>query len=475
MTTPISKIIRNKLRGFSTCSMAFTVGLILMLNLLSSCEQFIEVDLPNSQLTTEAVFTEEATAEATLLAIYAQMRDRGILRDLYYEMGLYTDELEFYGSSTSSKEAFHKNNLIPSHPTVSSWWNTTYTQIYGANALLKGLEESALDEAFKKQLTGEALFIRGLNQFYLTVLYGAVPYVTSTDYQQNTVLSKIPIQEVFKKVEADLTQAIALLDWEYSTADRTRANKGVALAALARVSLYTGDWQQAVDATTAIINHSDLYEWETDLNKVFLKESRSTLWQFSHRGAGVNTPEAISFIFNTAPPPTVALTPNLVSSFQDADQRLVHWIQEVSDGSQSYYHPFKYKTRGNTSSSVEYSILFRMAEVYLIRSEAYARLDQLELASLDLNIVRGRAGLADVEYSTKEELLEQILIERRHELFTEAGQRFFDLKRSNRLDAVLEPLKAGWKPTNQLLPLPENELIINPNLAPQNPGYQSGN
>ena len=469
----IPKIIWLSSRSVFTICLTFIASLIFIL--FTSCESFIEVELPNSQLTAEAVFTEEATAEAALLDLYAQMRDRGIVRDLYYEIGLYTDELEFYGSSTSSKEAFHKNNLIPSHPTVSNWWNAAYTQIYGANALIQGLETSELDEAFKKQLRGEALFIRGFSHFYLSCLYGDVPYITDTDYQQNTRISKSPVTEVLNQVVVDLKEAITLLDWEYPVADRTRVNKGVALAALSRVSMYQGAWQQAAEAATVVINRSDLYVWEVDLHNVFLKESNTILWQFSPRGAGVNTAEATSFIFSTAPPPSVALTNNLVSSFEDADQRLAQWIQEVSDGSQTYYHAFKYKTRGNTSSSVEYSILFRLSELYLTRSEAYAQLDQLELAAQDLNTVRSRAALADVAYTGKEDLLDQILNERRHELFTEAGHRFFDLKRTNQLDAVLEPLKSGWEPTDQLLPLPENELLINPNLAPQNPGYQSEN
>lgn len=61
--------------------------------------------------------------------------------------------------------------------------------------------------------------------------------------------------------------------------------------------------------------------------------------------------------------------------------------------------------------------------------------------------------------------------ERRVELFAEGGHRFIDLKRSGRLDQVLSGLKPAWNTEDRNLPLPENELLLNPNLLPQNPGY----
>jgi hypothetical protein len=63
------------------------------------------------------------------------------------------------------------------------------------------------------------------------------------------------------------------------------------------------------------------------------------------------------------------------------------------------------------------------------------------------------------------------MIERRLELFTEFGHRFFDLKRTGRLEQELSIVKPQWKKINQLLPLPESELVLNPNLNPQNDGY----
>jgi hypothetical protein len=73
---------------------------------------------------------------------------------------------------------------------------------------------------------------------------------------------------------------------------------------------------------------------------------------------------------------------------------------------------------------------------------------------------------------TQDELLAEIANERRHELFSEWGHRWFDLKRIGQADAVLAPLKgAAWQPTDKLCPIPAAEIGRNPNLAPQNLGY----
>ncbi|MNL53547.1 SusD family protein [compost metagenome] len=112
-----------------------------------------------------------------------------------------------------------------------------------------------------------------------------------------------------------------------------------------------------------------------------------------------------------------------------------------------------------------------MAEQYLIRAEARAEQGDLIGAKEDLDKIRTTAGLTGTTALSKQDILDAILKERRVEFFTEQGHRFFDLKRANALDAALAPVKAGWNPTDQLLPLPESELTLNPNLNPQNPGY----
>ena len=184
-----------------------------------------------------------------------------------------------------------------------------------------------------------------------------------------------------------------------------------------------------------------------------------------------NTAEGSLYIFTSGPPPVVGLKPSFVNAFEAGDQRKTHWITEVNDGVSTWYHASKYKQQSTTPSSVEYSIVFRLAEQYLIRAEARTYQDDLIGAKEDLNLIRTTAGLTNTTAVTAEEIKTDILNQRRFELFTEFGQRFFDLKRTGKLDETLSASKTGWNTTDSLWPLPALELNSNPNLNPQNPGY----
>jgi hypothetical protein len=63
-------------------------------------------------------------------------------------------------------------------------------------------------------------------------------------------------------------------------------------------------------------------------------------------------------------------------------------------------------------------------------------------------------------------MMKAIMQERRVELFGEWGHRFFDLKRTGTIDAVLGVEKSTWKSTAALFPIPYNETLLNPNLTP---------
>ncbi len=465
---------KSNTKAGSLSSLLPILGISLLLFLfLSSCDDFVEVDLPTSQLPSDAVFEDYTTASAALVHIYAQMRDNGMLNgdtgSLTYKLGEYADEMTFYGSGQSDA-SFANRTVLPTNFIVMSWWNTAYSQLYMANAVIEGVGNSKkLTATQKDRLRGEALFIRGYLHFYLANCFGAVPYVATTDYRVNSTVSRMPVSQVYTLILNDLIEAESLLDLSYISYDRVRPNKAVVQALLARVCLYNGMWAEAANYASAVLNQTDLYLWETDLDVVFQKESPTTIWQFMPTNSGVNTHEAAAHTFFAGPPPVSSLSESLINSFEVGDQRLAKWVKEVSDGTDSWYHAYKYKVTEDTGASVEYSVVFRTAELYLIRAEARARQGELVSSIGDLNQIRNTAGLGNTTASTMEQLLLAIEKERRVELFTE-GHRFFDLRRTERIDAVLGALP-GWQSTDALLPVPESELLINPALRPQNAGY----
>lgn len=448
---------------------------LALFSALFSCDSFVEVELPKSQLTAVTVFEDYSTAEAALSNIFASIRDSGMLTGtgtgISNQLGHYADELISTQTASNPNLPFYNNSLLPANTTVASYWNYSYYQIYSANSLIEGVQQSTiLTTDQKRLLVGEALFIRALMHFYLVNLFGDVPYVTQTDLKTNSKISRTSIALVYEKVIADLQNSIKNLPNTYIDTQRTLPNIFTAKALLARVFLYSGAFSAASEQATAILNQQEFYSM-TSINSAFLIDSKETIWQLHSGAAGNNAAQGSYFILLSAPPRLASLSNQLVNSFESNDLRKANWIKSVSNVSSTWYFPFKYKENIPTSNSKEYSVIFRLAEQYLIRAEARVKQGDLIGAKEDLNKIRLRAGLDETMASSQSEIISAIQIERKHELFTEFGHRFFDLKRTGNLDTTLQGIKPGWNPTDSLFPIPQNELSANPNLGSQNPGY----
>lgn len=444
---------------------------LLFLGSLISCTDFLEVEVPKDQVDQKKAFNDDRTATSALTQVYTDMRNSGFLsgnRDgVGFLMGCYADELEVTVNQADYKN-FYEGTIISTNNAVGVLWNRSYRQIYMANNVLEGLEESTgISNVVKNQLRGEALAVRGIIHFYLTQTFGAVPYVTSTDYTLNVKINKLFPAVVMNRAIEDLEQAQMLLNEMYPSVERVRINKSAVQGFLARLYLYAENWDMAKQYAETVINNP-LYELEP-LENTFLKESRSALLQFKPSTEGGNALEANTYIFSTVPAPQAQLSAYLLDAFEPTDLRKSFFVKNVgSENGQA--HAFKYTTRGFTSVSKEYSVVLRLEEMYLISAEAAAELNDMSSCNLRLNVLRNRAGLPAVDLHDKQSALEAVLRERRIEMFCEFGHRFYDLKRKKRLNDLLVA-KPFWQEHFRELPIPYNEIMLNPNLLPQNQGY----
>jgi hypothetical protein len=155
-----------------------------------------------------------------------------------------------------------------------------------------------------------------------------------------------------------------------------------------------------------------------------------------------------------------APSPGLYDAFEAGDTRRDATI--AIQGTQRYGYKYFRIAQGDDNVHV-----LRLAEQYLIRAEANARLNApTATVHADINVIRQRAGLADLDVAvtTQAALLDAILQERRVELAFE-GHRFADLRRHGKAESVLT-LAAH----RLLWPVPLYETDVNENLE-QNPGY----
>ena len=451
---------------------------MLCLLTIVSCRKFVEVDIPQNELIKSTVFESSKTANAAQLLIYTQMAGEGLSYNyLSFYPGLLSDELVDFTAQNSTIELY-TNGVLRNNLAVTETWQVMYKMIFEANAVVEGIDASInLTQDVKKQIKGEALFSRAFLYFYLVNYFGDVPLITNTRYKENATSPRTASDKIYSAILADLLEARNLLNENYVGADglsisteRLRPNKSAATALLARVNLYLKNYGKAIEYSTEVISN-EIYHIEPNLDAVFLKNSPEAIWQLSN-GNTFNTFEGLNYILYSYPY-YAALSPLLVDAFSANDLRRNQWIGTYTEGTDTFYFPFKYKVQYSPDVT-EYVMVLRLAEQYLIRSEAKANLNDISGANQDLNTIRNRAGIPDTLIRTQSALIDAMLKERQRELFTEWGHRWFDLKRIGRIDAVMSkvtPYKGGsWQVYKVLMPIPQDEIIKNIKLT-QNNGY----
>ncbi|MDN3694257.1 RagB/SusD family nutrient uptake outer membrane protein [Chryseobacterium tructae] len=440
---------------------------------LWSCEKSIDVDFPNTQIDVTQVFETVSTADGALSNLYAEMYSFSVLNGGTAGsgalLGSYTDDLNCYmAASLGGAPDIFNNQQLSSNSVIKNSWANSYKQIYLANSIIIGVDASSgIATKDKNRIKGEALFLRSLIYFYLTQIFGDVPYTTTTDFTINQKIGKMNDEEVLTTIHNDLMLSIDLLEDNYRNTDRIYPNKKAAEMMLAIVCMQENKWSQAENLLEDIKSNS-LYAWEPDVSKTFKKSGKHILWQFKPLQADLPTNEASIYYFTTAAPTGYALSNDLVNSFETTDLRLQKWITKITVNQNVFYRCNKYVNAVNNPD--EYSIVFRMEEVNLLLAEALVRQNRKEEALPLLNAVRQKAGNSNLGLLSNEQFLEELLNENRREFFAEKGNRFLTLKRFGRLDQ-LNAVKTNWQNFHKVWPIPLNDLLLNPNLNPQNPGY----
>ena len=441
--------------------------------LVSSCEKFVDLGAPPTQVLASEAFATDASANSVIRGLYTATLSINLAGTSTFYTGLAADDLQYNATDPNTAE-FYSNSLLNTNGNIANFWSNCYQLIKNANNAISGLEASTtLTQSVKDQLLGEAKFFRAYAYFYLANLYGDVPLQLRDDLHafEDAALSRMPVQQVYDQIIADLKDAESKMATTYdaTASPRGRANKAAASALLARVFLYQKDYQNAESYATKVLQSSD-YGMPTP-DKSFINSSNEVILQLGTQ-TGVTT-FGSNYITAATSTPGYTLPDAVYNSFETApniDLRKTNWTSPKTVSNKIYYAITKYKVASGTGS--EYHIVLRLAEQYLIRAEARARLGKITEARTDVDAVRNRAGLAGLSKSLNQtQLLAAIETERLHEFFGEFGHRWLDLKRTERASTVLSPIKSNWQPTDVLFPIPQAQILINKNLT-QNPGYE---
>lgn len=445
----------------SLCTLLSAVG----------CDAYLDVDPPRNQLVTANVFADEDLADGAVAGIYQEIAmgqsthfASGGSNSVTALMDVATGTL-IYNLNDAEVIEFADRQWLTTNSRVYTLWASAYKSIFRANEVLEGLAKNQLtNRALVSQLRGEALFIRAFCHLQLLQLFGGIPMAVTSDYRVTQHLPRSEPETVYDQVEMDLQAAADLLPMGYSHAmgERVRPNRYAAQLLLARVYLYQGKWKEAADASTDVIAQVATYQLSSDADELFLKSSREAIWQLKTvQTNGTNSYEGSEAIpiEMMQQPPRYSLSEDLLAALS-GDQRGEKWIgNHMLPSGEAFTYPLKFKIRSAVSGSepTEYSMVLRLAEAYLIRSEVRLELTDMEGALADLNALRlTHGGLEPIAEINAEVIRRAIEHERQVEFFYEWGHRWADLKR--------------WGHNDILLPIPQREIEANPFLK-QNPNY----
>src|SRR5690606_1262030 len=176
---------------------------ILVGGCFTSCDIFVEVDVPNDRIVSETVFNNDEMVISAMNGIYNQLFEssfsNGGLSSVTVLAGLSSDDLTTIKDNDLILSEFDKNDIFPDNQRNLNLWLSAYNIIYMTNSIIRGLADSTLiTNEVRYQIEGEAKFVRALSYFYLVNLYGDVPLLLTTDYRTNTLAPRDPADKVYQ-------------------------------------------------------------------------------------------------------------------------------------------------------------------------------------------------------------------------------------------------------------------------------------
>ncbi len=462
---------------------------VMCLVLLGSCKSALDLK-PKTDLDASTALTGYDNLQVALSGAYSQLNNYKYISPWFNQVEMSTDNVEVMkagnNATTTSIESysFKRTSSMMDIQT----WGTGYKVIYSANMVINAIPDNSAANLL--QLKGEALFLRALTHMELVQVFAkpyvqdggtnpGIPYMTSTE--ATLLPSRNMVKEVYTLAAADFEKAATFLTQAKANA---YASKEACWAALAELWLNAGDNTKAVTYAEKVINSG----------KFALVQGNTYLNYFNNDHSAASDQETIFTIksvdgqakgfyglgYNYTQTKYAAVAAPLLSLLTETpgDVRLGFYTK-LSTTNGDRYFTTKFIQSGNTA--VSSPVMYRLADMYLIRAEANVKTNPQ--ASLnDVNLLRTRAGISGAglyqlaDLHGRSSVLQVVLDESRIEFAFEKGRRRMDLLRNGL--PVARDYAGSTVPgshinipatdKSMIYPIPATEITVNPNLT-QNP------
>ncbi len=504
-----------------------------------------ELDLAPIDATSELTFWQtEEDSRIFLNSMYADLMNA----DTYLFLSAMSDDA--YSRGREDYRNIANGNFGSSNGVVAGAWSSRYEGIRRANIFFNNVDRiPAITEETRESYKAQARFIRAWHYFYLREFFGDVPLITDEiSLEQSLQVERTDQNVVLAFIYDELDQAINNLPETYPADQFGRITRGAAIAFKSRVHLYNEEYEQAatlasqlMDSYSLFPNYAGLFKQPNSSNDEVILALQYVPTDREHNIQYSLIPPSLSGYANFSPLQELVDTYPMLNGlpiddpmsnydednpYQNRDPRLEASIiyngyvmkdfsgndvvintspnaapdglNYSSNATPSGYYVSKFYDREarNQVNSGRNLIVIRYAEVLLNYAEAKIETGNFtqEDWTATIGAIRARAGLTDDALAfpdvSQEMLREIVRNERRIELAFEAGHRFFDIRRWEIAEEVLNGWALGMRAAdadgNQdyvrvdlrsfdpdkhyLWPIPLRETDLNKNLTP-NPNW----
>ncbi len=513
----------------------YIIASMIMASAFAACsESDLEQTNPNA-LVSENSWSTEKDINAGLTACYHT------LYNSYYNCINTTlidgQSDEFYSQSPDSRVVNFVNLTYPDYN--QNWnklgWQYLYQAVFRANQVIINADKVQFaNEADKVSLVAQARALRGMDYYYLAMLWKKAPLVDWISSPSDQA-KESTFDNLVSFIEADLKYAAENLPESYNEVGRV--NKYFAYSFLGKLYMNSGLWAKAKEALAVVVK-SNKYSLVADYKDNFkhtTENNSESIFEIQNSDAN-QVINGFYGIANDSSPCSYSsyrekfLSPSpygfgdysvydwLVSMYKDEKDRNGNYDVRLKDnivypdifkdfpGEKIYLTKDswnsanwgtydwcrKYSTDYYRSSTTFYNPIniriLRYGEILLSYAESLVMADgasSITEAAKYVDMVRERANLYKLSQSvhsdclnSKDAFIARLRIEREKEICFEYD-RFFDLRRwglgtddtfTNEVKARCVKYANNFKSGKQWLPIPQSEVDNNPNLT-QNDNY----
>jgi starch-binding outer membrane protein, SusD/RagB family len=462
----------------------------------TSCTDVLDKD-PLGRLDADNYFKTADDAIQGINATYQPLLMTSGNNNFYWVFGTLASEEALAGGDGSRPGIIEIDILKHTASTqeINDFWKLNYAGIVQANTVITKTPLVDADQDLKNRIIGEGLFLRAYYHFILAQVFGDIPLILEIQAPDEVLVSRTPKADVFAQVALDCVQAASMLPLSYPASDAGRVTKGAALALAAKAHLYLEEYTSVL-STIADIKSLGFYALQEDYRNNFYDSTQNnseSVWEIQHANLELGVGNYLNQWWLSKKVEDgygfCEVSLEFVNAFEVNDPRLKFTVARHNEqyfgvtykasfsstgASPRKYLQHKDEVTQKADGGINYTAI-RYAEVLLWEAEALAELGRTPEALVPLEAVRARAraqstdpinSLPQITTMDQQELIDII----RHERLVELGfemHRFFDLVRWGIAADVVDGFVAG---KNEVFPIPQTELDLNPNLT-QNNGY----